>query len=91
MGGDGCERADGESGFFNYAVHCDASVRADGGTGCTPYAGFRGDILGVVITTVVDILGLKLEHIAWASHYTEVTSFAPLSVYVHSTCNFCHS
>ena len=92
-GGIGCEGigGEGDSGFLNYTVHCDAAVRAYGGTGGAPYACLRGDVLGVMVPAVVHILGLKLENIAWAGYYAAVTSFAPLPVDVHSTCNFCHS
>lgn len=71
--------------FLNYAIHRDASVRTDGGTCGTSYAGLWFDIRSVVIAAVIDILGLQLEHIAGTSHNTKVTPLASLAVYVHST------
>lgn len=71
--------------FLNYAIHRDAAVGTNGRTRGTSDAGLGLDIGSVVIATVIDILGLQLEHIAGTRHYTKVATLASLAVYVNCT------
>lgn len=80
-----------KSRFLYHAVHCDASVGADCGTRGAAYAGFRCGVDGIVVSSVVHILGLQREHVAGTRYHAQVTALASFAVNVHSTYNSCHN
>ena len=84
------ERVDEVELFFDKTIHSDATVGTYCGTCRTAYTGIRIEVSDIMIAPVIDLFGLKLQHIAGTCYHTEVTTFATFDVNVDCSLNFCH-
>lgn len=77
--------------FAHYCtVHFDAGVGAHCGAGSAAYARVGVGGVGIVVAAVVNIVGLKLEHIGGTGHYAKVAPLATGFVDSYSSVDFCH-
>ena len=76
--------------FFYHAINSKAAVGANGGTRSAADACVGMDIVGVVVTAVVDLVGLQFKHVARTGHYTQAATFATFAVDFDRSINFRH-
>ena len=79
------------SGIAAHSVHLDAGIGAHRCTRRTADAVLWVLGVGIMIATVVHLLGLELKNIGRASHHAQVASLAALAVNCHGSINFCHN